>query len=229
MRLFEILSSNHRADLYRGVQFDVAENALSRNVLRGGHRIYPYNPDDPDHDMPLRGQDRFLPFIKFPKIEDVLNLTPAEKDILSADAGPMNSQERVDHAYKKREIRLRYEKEIDRMYPKRVKSVPGTRFSRSAKIASNFGPIIFVIDQDKLVRDYGRRLSPDWDDKDNPGSPYQRSTGNSESEEVLMGEVKPLSKYLKDIILIRDDRFPKDLENRNFPNLIKWLKHFGKI
>lgn len=99
---------------------------------------------------------------------------------------------------------------------KAAKSTKGTEFvdgvslTRSAMIAHRFGPIVFVLDQNKLRTKYRIEPVDYWHREDGEN---RRQYNFAEYEEFVVGPISPLHPYLKAILIDQNADHRKDGEH----------------
>lgn len=99
----------------------------------------------------------------------------------------------------------------------------GVSFTRDFSIARRFGqyqgsrtdpPVVFVIDQLKLYQSVGKRMQayaypPEWGGEDDEPQASYRSQSDGEAEENVMGDIKNISSFIKQIIIFLPTGFTK--------------------
>jgi hypothetical protein len=212
MRAQEFITEQARAPLYHGTMVASAEKILQTNLLRAGPLYKWWSKEPgwwPDKNDPLykirqaqprRGNDKFA----YSK-RRVLN--PEDQAFVDW----MNQQLRGDDS----ELMDLPMDEIDatmKKYNTLTAPIPGKEakgvlsLSRNVRASQGFGPVIFVLDQDLLRRDIGRRIHPYVDDT------HYLGTGNrDESEESVWGDITNFKKYILKVISkgpIDPEKFP---------------------
>ena len=92
-------------------------------------------------------------------------------------------------------------------------AVRGLCLSKSFKVSSEFGSVIFEFDQSKLSSRF--RIIP-VSDMFFAGRGHADGSGGHEAEEFLVGNISPLSKYLI-AIHVQKDRFEQQYRNFGKP------------
>jgi hypothetical protein len=222
MRAIEFIVEQSRADLYKGATFDNAESILATNQIRGSRMIgnKPLPKDDPSRGPEdswawnRRGSEKYHQLIKNPDdielsnlLNDPFNLSPEE-------------EQRLDYLMAKKDQR-RTQIQQSPNYKKTGHISGVVSLTRDKNITHNFldaygNGVIFVLDQDLLRQDYGRRIHPYSDI--HGGGPLQRNRG-SESEESVYGGIQNVKKYIKRI------EFVGDFDPTAYPHLAKYYKH----
>jgi len=104
-------------------------------------------------------------------------------------------------------------------------------FSRSLSAARAFASasfpkivglsgVVFVIDQDLLARDVGKRLMPYNDIRSGHGlRPKEGRNVTSEYEEAVVGDINNVNKYIKKILVFVDPNKKESINTEKFPHL----------
>jgi len=221
MRAIEFIVEQSRADLYKGATFDNAESILSSNQMRGTRLVgnKPLPKDDPSRDAQdswawnRRGAEKYHQPSKNPNDAEYQDLINRAFDLSPEE------EKRLDDLTTKRDQR---EKQIAQSpnYKKTGHISGVVSLTRDKNVTHKFlgadsSGVIFVLDQDLLQRDYGKRIHPFSDI--HGGGPLQRHK-NSEAEESVYGGIQNIKKYIKHI------EFVGQFDPKQYPQLAKYYK-----
>lgn len=98
------------------------------------------------------------------------------------------------------------------------KGVKGVSLTRSFRTARQFGPVVFELDQQKLIQKYKIYPVNFWNLEysttmgDSTGVARQPDNSNNEYEEFLVGVIKPLDHYIT-AIWVNEDIIPSSIKD----------------
>jgi len=221
MRATEFIVENSRADLYKGATLDNAEQILATNQMRGSRLIgnKPLPKDNPARNAQdtwawnRRGAERYHQVSNDPtdaEYQDLINrafdLSPEEEqrlDDLTAQRSQRDQQIKQSPNYKKTG------------HISGVVSLTRDKTVTHKFLGADGHGVIFVLDQDLLRQDYGRRIHPFSDI--HGGGPLDRNR-SSEAEESVYGGIQNIKKYIKRI------EFVGDFDPAQYPELAKYYR-----
>ena len=200
MRINEILSESRSAPLYKGATLDQAEQILASNAMLGTGWLGNEPIKSPDG-RPAKKDETWA--WRRRGLERYMDRSP---DI---PLYPWSTDDEVEQFHKVMEP---YRKQRAKKFPnKRYPSMRGAvSLTRDKNIARGwaFGRgVIFVLNQELLWRDLGKRIHPyhDW--------------GSDEAEESVFGGIPNIKKYITRIELVGSGFDPE-----KYPNLAQYIQ-----
>lgn len=226
MKIFEIITEQARAPLYHGASVETAEQILQTDTLKGGSQAGWWGDKPgwmPDKGTwhhggsPRRGHDKFS-FDKKPVLK------PEDQEFVDWFNDMLKADDNFDWLDS---LSTGEYNELSKKWKALTAPIPGkeakgvSSLSRDKRLSQGFGSVVFVLDQDLLRRDIGKRIHPY---AQGGFYPYiTRSFGSGESEESVWGNITNFKKYILKVI----SKEPVDPEK--FPLVAQAIKNTESV